>query len=91
MNQAETTIAGVDDQEEFQMADVCLTNNMTQLRIYKKKFQEAFDILMFSKAEKFDVFRICSAIVHMGDMTFKQRGEQAEPDGKDGKSEENIT
>ena len=46
--------------------------------------QEAFDILNFSKEEKLNVYKICSALVHMGDMPFKQRGEQAEPDGKEG-------
>ncbi len=65
INQAETTIKGVNDKEEFQMTD------------------EAFDILNFSKDEKFNCMRLVSAIVHMGDMHFKEKKEQAEPDGTD--------
>jgi myosin protein heavy chain len=65
INQAETTIKGIDDKEEFQLTD------------------EAFDILNFSPEEKFNVYRVCSALLHMGEMQFKQkpRDEQAEPDG----------
>ena len=68
VNQAETTINGVDDKEEFQLTD------------------EAFDILNFSAEEKFDTYRICSGLMHQGEMKFKQRPreEQAEPDGEDG-------
>lgn len=49
-------------------------------------FQESFNILNFSDEEKQNVYRLCAAIVHMGQMKFKQRGEQAEPEqaGKDG-------
>ncbi|CAJ0928963.1 unnamed protein product, partial [Mesorhabditis belari] len=65
--QAELTIDGVDDREEFQMTD------------------ESFDILNFSAAEKMNCFRIVSAMMHMGNMKFKQRPreEQAEPDATD--------
>ncbi len=42
--------------------------------------QEAFDILGFSQLEKDNVYRICAALMHMGEMKFKQRGEQAEPE-----------
>jgi myosin heavy chain 6/7 len=38
-------------------------------------------VLNFSKDEKMNVFKLCSAIVHMGDMKFKEKKEQAEPDG----------
>ncbi|KAE9549706.1 hypothetical protein FO519_007082 [Halicephalobus sp. NKZ332] len=43
---------------------------------------EAFDILKFSPAEKFDCYRLMSGIMHMGIMKFKQRPreEQAEVD-----------
>ena len=40
-------------------------------------------MLNFSKEEKLDCFKLVSAIVHMGDMKFKEKKEQAEPDGKD--------
>ncbi len=41
---------------------------------------------MFSPEEKFDVYRICSGLMHQGEMKFKQRPreEQADPDGDDG-------
>ncbi|KHN79010.1 Myosin-4 [Toxocara canis] len=46
---------------------------------------EAFDILNFSAEEKMNCYRLVSAIMHMGNMKFKQRPreEQAEPDGTD--------
>uniref|UniRef100_A0A0K0FNS7 Myosin-2 (inferred by orthology to a C. elegans protein) n=1 Tax=Strongyloides venezuelensis TaxID=75913 RepID=A0A0K0FNS7_STRVS len=52
----------------------------------KEEFQltdEAFDILNFSKSEKENVYRLCAAMMHMGNMKFKQRPreEQAEADG----------
>lgn len=46
-------------------------------------FQEAFDVLGFSADEKFDIYRITAAVMHIGSMKFKQRPreEQCEPDG----------
>ncbi|VDO88332.1 unnamed protein product [Heligmosomoides polygyrus] len=45
--------------------------------------QEAFDIMGFEDEEVMDLYRSCAAILHMGEMKFKQRPreEQAEPDG----------
>lgn len=62
--QAELTIEGVDDKEEFKLTD------------------EAFDVLNFNAEEKKDCYKLMSAIMHMGNMKFKQRPreEQAEPD-----------
>uniref|UniRef100_A0A7E4VF43 Myosin motor domain-containing protein n=1 Tax=Panagrellus redivivus TaxID=6233 RepID=A0A7E4VF43_PANRE len=42
----------------------------------------AFDIMHFEPNEKNDLYKICAAIMHMGNMTFKQkpREEQAEAD-----------
>ncbi|KAL4239400.1 hypothetical protein ACF0H5_000216 [Mactra antiquata] len=44
---------------------------------------EAFDILGFTNEEKTSMFKCTSAIIHFGEMKFKQRPreEQAEPDG----------
>ncbi|KXJ68998.1 hypothetical protein RP20_CCG000603 [Aedes albopictus] len=44
---------------------------------------EAFDILGFTQDEKDNIYRITSAVMHMGGMKFKQKGreEQAEADG----------
>jgi len=45
----------------------------------------AFDTLGFTQDEKDDVYKIVAAVMHSGNMKFKQRGreEQAEPDGTD--------
>ncbi|VDK71467.1 unnamed protein product, partial [Cylicostephanus goldi] len=45
--------------------------------------QEAFDIMGFEDEEVMDLYKSCAAIMHMGEMKFKQRPreEQAEPDG----------
>merc|ERR1719334_1764764 len=42
----------------------------------------AFDTLNFTHDEKHDVYKITAAVMHIGEMKFKQRGreEQAEPD-----------
>uniref|UniRef100_A0AC35TWR3 Myosin head n=1 Tax=Rhabditophanes sp. KR3021 TaxID=114890 RepID=A0AC35TWR3_9BILA len=46
---------------------------------------EAFDILLFTQREKLECFKLMSAIMHMGNMKFKQRPreEQAEADGEE--------
>ncbi|PIO73766.1 myosin head, partial [Teladorsagia circumcincta] len=45
--------------------------------------QEAFDVMGFEDDEVMDMYKSCAAIMHMGEMKFKQRPreEQAEPDG----------
>ncbi|KAK5974009.1 Myosin heavy chain [Trichostrongylus colubriformis] len=45
--------------------------------------QEAFDVMGFEDDEVMDLYKSCAAIMHMGEMKFKQRPreEQAEPDG----------
>uniref|UniRef100_A0AC35UGP5 Myosin motor domain-containing protein n=1 Tax=Rhabditophanes sp. KR3021 TaxID=114890 RepID=A0AC35UGP5_9BILA len=45
--------------------------------------QEAFEIMNFDPEEVTDLYKICAAIMHCGNMKFKQRPreEQAEPDG----------
>jgi myosin heavy subunit len=44
---------------------------------------QAFDILGFSQSDKENIFQITAAVMHFGEMKFKQRGreEQAECDG----------
>ncbi|XP_045582179.2 myosin heavy chain, muscle [Procambarus clarkii] len=44
---------------------------------------DAFDILGFTKQEVLDVYKVTAAVMHFGEMKFKQRGreEQAEIDG----------
>ena len=46
--------------------------------------QEAFDILGFTGEEKQSLYKCTGAILHMGEMKFKQRQEQAEADGTAG-------
>ncbi|CDW54796.1 myosin tail family protein [Trichuris trichiura] len=46
---------------------------------------EAFDVMNFEQEEKDNLYKLCAAIMHMGEMKFKQRPreEQAESDGTD--------
>ncbi|XP_045127371.1 myosin heavy chain, muscle-like [Portunus trituberculatus] len=46
---------------------------------------EAFDILGFSQQDKENVYKLTAAVMHFGELKFKQRGreEQAEPDGQE--------
>jgi len=48
-----------------------------------KATHEAFEILLFTGAERENVYKITAAVMHMGEMKFKQKGreEQAEADG----------
>lgn len=51
--------------------------------------QSAFDVLSFTAEEKASVYKLTGAIMHYGNMKFKQkqREEQAEPDGTEGVGE----
>ena len=45
---------------------------------------EAFDILGFTKEEKYNVYKIVASVMHLGEVRFKQKSskdEQAVPDG----------
>lgn len=48
--------------------------------------QSAFDVLGFTQEEKNSVYKLTGAIMHYGNMKFKQkqREEQAEADGTEG-------
>lgn len=50
------------------------------------KLQNAIDILGFSSEEKVGIYKLTGAVMHYGNMKFKQkqREEQAEPDGTEG-------
>ncbi|XP_046579110.1 LOW QUALITY PROTEIN: myosin heavy chain, striated muscle-like [Haliotis rubra] len=41
----------------------------------------AFDVLGFTPDEKVSCYKCTGSILHLGEMKFKQKGEQAEPDG----------
>lgn len=49
--------------------------------------QSAIDILGFTGEEKIGIYKLTGAVMHHGNMKFKQkqREEQAEPDGTEGK------
>lgn len=64
VSQAEITVPGMNDTEEWGITDT------------------AFNVMGFSEREKDDLYKLCSAIMHIGNSTFKQkpRDEQAEVD-----------
>jgi myosin heavy subunit len=49
-------------------------------------WQSAIDILGFTPEEKVSIYKLTGAVMHYGNMKFKQkqREEQAEPDGTEG-------
>lgn len=51
-------------------------------------FQDAFDVLGFTQEEKNGIYKMIGAIMHHGNMKFKQkqREEQAEADGTEGET-----
>uniref|UniRef100_A0A915HPT9 Myosin motor domain-containing protein n=1 Tax=Romanomermis culicivorax TaxID=13658 RepID=A0A915HPT9_ROMCU len=51
---------------------------------------EAFDIMEFSETEKFDLFRLTAAIMHMGEMKFKQRPREEQAEAEDVSEAENA-
>lgn len=55
---------------------------------YGACLQNAFDVLGFTPEEKNSIYKLTGAIMHFGNMKFKQkqREEQAEPDGTEGGS-----
>ena len=50
------------------------------------KLQTAIDILGFTAEEKIAIYKLTGAVMHHGNMKFKQkqREEQGEPDGTEG-------
>lgn len=63
----------------------CLRNYLN-INTENHVIQEAFDVLGFTNEEKTSMYKCTASIMHMGEMTFKQKGEQAEVDGTAGKS-----
>ena len=62
-------------------SDIVLFLFFILCHFYIIQFQEAFDILGFSQDEKKSCYKCTASILHMGEMKFKERGEQAEPEG----------
>lgn len=101
ISQGETTVASIDDAEELMATDVSSWLKTMMIFGHKKVMicfkavkypsfllsQSAFDILGFTQDEKNSVYKLTGAIMHYGNMKFKQkqREEQAEADGTEGK------
>uniref|UniRef100_S4RF23 Myosin heavy chain 7 n=1 Tax=Petromyzon marinus TaxID=7757 RepID=S4RF23_PETMA len=69
ISQGEITVPSIDDGDELMATDV----------------QSAIDILGFTNDEKLSIYKVTGALMHYGNMKFKQkqREEQAEPDGNE--------
>lgn len=62
------------------------TVDINVVKIFGSPSQSAFDVLGFTQEEKNSVYKLTGAIMHHGNMKFKQRPreEQAEADGTEG-------
>ncbi|KAI1229527.1 Myosin-7, partial [Lamprotornis superbus] len=80
VSQGEVTVASIDDAEELMATD---QRPRPHLAPPLHPSQSAFDVLGFTAEEKAGVYKLTGAIMHFGNMKFKQkqREEQAEPDG----------
>lgn len=87
-------MASIDDSEELMATDVShicnflfsISANMVLTSVLIC-FQSAIEILGFTAEERIGIYKLTGAVVHYGNMKFKQkpREEQAEPDGTEGK------
>lgn len=73
----------------FSFVKITLLNAFLSFYICVDTFfwkQNAIDILGFSGEEKMSIYKMTGAVLHHGNMKFKQkqREEQAEPDGTEG-------
>lgn len=64
----------------------CINNGCLPIKLLRIPPQSAFDVLGFTQEEKNSVYKLTGAIMHYGNMKFKQkqREEQAEADGTEG-------
>ncbi|NXY12051.1 MYH1B protein, partial [Pteruthius melanotis] len=90
VSQGEITVASINDQEELMATDVSSNSEYCNYcHLPGKSFillfllQSAIDILGFSADEKTAIYKLTGAVMHYGNLKFKQkqREEQAEPDG----------
>lgn len=95
ISQGEILVASIDDAEELLATDVSKTErkmyrlffSITRVRKpFRCYIQSAIDILGFTLEEKSGLYKLTGAVMHYGNMKFKQkqREEQAEPDGTEG-------
>ncbi|NXK85683.1 MYH1B protein, partial [Formicarius rufipectus] len=90
VSQGEITVASINDQEELMATDVSSNREYCTIVISRRQrfillflLQSAIDILGFSADEKTAIYKLTGAVMHYGNLKFKQkqREEQAEPDG----------
>ena len=65
-----------------------MINNNDALNLHLcMSLQDAIDILGFTAEEKVTIYKLTGAVLHHGNLKFKQkqREEQAEPDGTEGR------
>lgn len=90
-------MASIDDSEELMATDVSSTGFQSlslpavagaQASLVFSCFQSAIETLGFSGEERIGIYKLTGAVMHYGNMKFKQkqREEQAEPDGTEGDS-----
>lgn len=94
VSQGEISVASIDDSEELMATDVSqmniscfsITANFALRSASFMCIQSAIDILGFTGEEKIGIYKLIGAVMHYGNMKFKQkqREEQAEPDGTEG-------
>lgn len=94
ISQGEITVPSINDSQELMATDVRLSlpspHESSHLLILTlllavMRFQVAFDILGFTADERIGIYELTGAVMHYGNMKFKQeREEQAEPDGTEG-------
>ncbi|NXU10806.1 MYH3 protein, partial [Pardalotus punctatus] len=91
ISQGQISVASIDDQEELVATDVSTVSKERQSHLLSPLLksadvfgvQAAIGILGFSPDERMGIYKLTGAILHYGNMKFKQkpREEQAEPDG----------
>lgn len=88
-------MASIDDSEELMATDVSSTDFQSlfppalagaHASLVLPSFQSAIETLGFSGEERIGIYKLTGAVMHYGNMKFKQkqREEQAEPDGTEG-------
>lgn len=95
VSQGEISVASIDDSEELMATDVSCSDFQSLLptafagahaSLVLLCFQSAIETLGFSGEERIGIYKLTGAVMHYGNMKFKQkqREEQAEPDGTEG-------
>lgn len=100
VSQGEISVASINDSEELLATHVwilsfILFKYMSLFFLYQHiskcnwdvSLQTAIDILGFTGEERIGIYKLTGAVMHYGNMKFKQkqREEQAEPDGTEGR------